>query len=136
MNEQLLTILKELQSNPAVVVDLYQQLFQGRYWALIAQPSMELSSMAFLTYTSSGGVRELPLFTDPSRGLIAKLASTTPIPAVVELGGQAMWSRMLDVVPDKQTQVAIDPGETYGIRLTREMILGMIGKYGENTKNQ
>jgi hypothetical protein len=42
-----------------------------------------------------------------------------------------LWKRLLDIVVTGQCEVAIDPMEAHGIRLTREMILSMVSKYSE-----
>ena len=51
-------------------------------------------------------------------------------PARVKVGGEEMWPRLLDVVRTGDCEVAVDPGEKHGVRITREMILGMANTYG------
>jgi hypothetical protein len=41
-----------------------------------------------------------------------------------------LWIKLLDVIENAKCQVAIDPGQPHGIRLTKEMVLGMISSYG------
>jgi hypothetical protein len=49
----------------------------------------------------------------------------------VSIPGDVLWKRLLDIVVTGQCEVAIDPMEAHGIRLTREMILSMVSKYSE-----
>ena len=131
MNDKLIDTLRGFRSDPSLVVELYSLLFHGQYWALVADATVPLESMAFLTYPSSGDVRELPIFTSPAPTLSAELQSATPRPQWIHVQGEALWVRMLDVTADSNIQVAVDPGEAHGIRLRRDMMLGMVGKYGK-----
>ncbi len=79
------------------------------------------------------GSRELPVFTGPDRPLIASCSNLAPVPQLATFQGEELWVRMLDFVKGRELQVAVDPGEPYGIRLRREMILGMINLYGSNS---
>jgi type III secretion system (T3SS) SseB-like protein len=130
MNEDLLETLRALRSDPTRAVVLYEQLFRGRYWVLAQKPAEKLENMFFLTYPTRNEKRELPTFTAGNRELLSKLISQATDAVVVEIEGSRMWPRMYDVVKEGNCFVAVDPGEQYGIRLTKEMILGMINMYG------
>lgn len=99
---------------------LYEKLYRGRFLALVADPALELTFMMFLTYPTPDGVRD---FTGGSSQLLAQLV-TDASAATIELDGASLWRRMLDIAQTGECEVAIDPGEQHGIRLTREMIVG------------
>jgi hypothetical protein len=123
MGLTLIDTLKALPSNSREVLDLYPQLYAGTFIVAV-KPGTEVvfDSAEFLTYPASGGVRELPVFTDS-----VYLLSMIPSDAVlISVPGAALWSRLVDVVRSKKCEAAIDPGQKHGIRLNREMILGMI----------
>ncbi len=130
MNEDLLKTLLGLRTDPTLAVVLYKQLFMGRYWVLVQKPVGSIESMSFLTYPTQDKIRELPAFTASDRRLVSELASTAGDAEGVQIEGSQLWPRMLDVVKTRECEVAIDPGEKYSIRLTREMILGMVIQYG------
>jgi hypothetical protein len=48
---------------------------------------------------------------------------------VVTVKGEALWPRLLELVRAEQCEVAVDPGQSHGIRVSKEMILGMISTY-------
>jgi hypothetical protein len=129
MNEQLLETLRGFRQDLGLVVVLYQQLFEGRFWVLAQRPAEQLETMLFLNYPAQGGVRELPVFTARDRGLLTKFTAEVPDCMMVEIEGARLWPRLLDIVRTRELEAAVDPGEQYGIRLTREMILGMISQY-------
>ena len=81
--------------------------------------------MEFLTYPSSG-MRELPLFTHPD----FVLSLDAPGAVLVHVQGQLLWPRLLDVVKTRECEAAVDPGQAHGVRLTREMIVGMVVTQG------
>lgn len=81
-------------------------------------------------------MRELPAFTNQDRKLLAELASQLADVEILQVDGKRLWTRMLDIVKTSVYEVAIDPGESHGIRLTKEMILGMVNKYGSNAEGQ
>lgn len=127
MNHDLLTTMKAMRADHSAVVNLYRQLYEGSFVALVQRGSEgSLESMEFLTYESSGGVSELPLFTKKSY----VLSGMPPDCVEVQLPGADLWLRLLDVVESGRCEAAVDPGQEHGIRLRREMILGMLGKYG------
>ena len=131
MNEELLAALRELRNDPALVTSLYEQLFHGCFWALVEEPVAELENMSFLTYPTEDGPRELPIFTDKSRALLLQFNAEIATAMIVTLGGPEMWQRLQEVVRNGECEVAVDPGEPHGIRVTREMLLGMLNSYSE-----
>jgi hypothetical protein len=86
--------------------------------------------MAFLTYPAEDRVRELPAFTSANRTLLSQLQHNCDGVACLEVRGEDMWPRMLDIIQTGHCEVAVDPGEQHGVRITREMILGMVNTYG------
>ncbi len=136
MNSELLKTLKGLRADPTLVVDLYPQLFNAQFWVLVQQPSGPLEEAMFLTYPTKDGIQELPIFTESNHKLLAQLVSLAGDAEVLPVEGNRLWPRLLDVVKTKVCEAAVDPGDVYGIRLTREMILGMVSKYGSNAKGK
>jgi SseB protein N-terminal domain len=130
MNKQLQRTMQALKANPAFAVELYEFLFSSHFWALVTHPGENVDDPYFLIYESADGVRELPVFTAPDQPLVGRFATLNPSPTSVEFDGRALWPRLLKVLEHSNAQVAVDPGEAHGIRLTRTMILGMISKYG------
>ena len=122
----LLTTLKALRTDPARVVDLYRQLHSSTLLALVESGSETTpNSLSFLSYEGADGIRELPLFTRREYNL----AGMPPDAVLIEVSGPVIWSRLLEVVDWSTTQVAVDPGQPHGIRLTQVMILGMVKTY-------
>src|SRR5947208_2075606 len=129
MNDDLVANLQALRRDPAVVVNLYKQLFNARLVALVTDPTVPLKSLSFLTYPTPDGIRELPVFTSGERTILSRLEADGGARRV-ELDGTGFWLRMLDVVRTGECEVAVDAGEEYGIRITREILLGMVNQYG------
>lgn len=126
-NESLLETLKALPDNPAVVVVLYKQLFEGNFLSIIQKGTQQdLNSMSFLTYETKDGKRELPIFTQKEFVLNFSNANSE----IIYLSGELFWKRLLNIVEtDVKLTIAVDPGQKHGIRITAPMILGMITKY-------
>jgi hypothetical protein len=124
--DDLLDVLKGLRSDPARVIDLYRLLYEASLLAFVQRGTeSSLESHSFLTYPTPDATRELPLFTRREY-VLDDLASYA---SIVEVEGPRLWPRMLDIVETGKCEVAIDPGRSHGIRLTREMILGMTATY-------
>jgi len=127
VNDSLVETMQALRSEPARAVDLYRELFEGSFIVLV-QAGSEASpeSMLFLTYPSTGG-QQLPVFT--RRDYI--LADMRGDAIAVSLDGPVLWPRLLEVIGPETCTVEVDPGQPHGIRLLRNMVLGMVAKYGE-----
>jgi hypothetical protein len=132
LNAELLRLLKDFRADPALVIQLYESLFFGRFWVLAQQPA-EISQIAFLTYPTVAGIQELPVFTAPDRPTLARLAAESG-GTVVEVDGISLWSRLLEIVKTGEVEAAVDPGESYGVRLNLQMILSMIRVHGDNAQ--
>jgi hypothetical protein len=130
MNNALIETLKGLRRDPALSVILYKQLFMGRFWAIAKKSTGKLENLSFLTYPSADNVRELPVFIDPKRHLLTEICSKLSDSMIIEVEGKSLWPRMLDIAKTGECVIAVDPGEEHGIRLTQEMILGMVKAYG------
>jgi hypothetical protein len=128
MIDQLLDTLRALKSNPGRAVELYEQLYRESFFALIqAGSETNLQSYLFLNYPTDDGLRELPLFTKPE----FVLPGMPDEALLVQIQGPQLWARLLDIVETHEIEAAVDPGQAHGIRLTREMILGMIAQYDQ-----
>jgi len=131
MNVELLETLGAFRANPARVVDLYRQLYEGSFLVLVQAGSQaSLSTMNFLTYPTSDGSQQLPVFTRSEYVLEERLPDAIP----VTLEGKVLWSRLLEFIGPETCTVEVDPGQPHGIRLRRDMILGMVAKYGSVTR--
>ena len=128
MIDELLDTLRALKSDPGRAVELYGQLYRESFLALVqAGSETNLQSCLFLNYPTVNGLRELPLFTKPE----FVLPGMPDEALLVQLDGPQLWPRLLDVVETRVIEAAVDPGQAHGIRLTREMILGMTAQYGQ-----
>lgn len=127
MPETLIEILKGLQSDPTLAIALYKELFENSFFALVRRDTEDsIETMEFVIYPTEDNLRELPLFTHENF-----IFRSYPKDAVkVRVFGEALWGKLLTIVETGICEAAINPGQTHGIRLTREMILGMIAKYG------
>ena len=127
MGSDLLRTLKAMPTDPARVVDLYPQLYAGSFLVLV-QPGTEadLGTALFLIYPSTDGIRELPVFT--SRDYVWQNLPSDAV--LVGVMGDALWPRLLELAKAEECQVAVDPGQSHGIRLRENMILAMITAYG------
>jgi hypothetical protein len=123
VNLALMRTLQALPTEPARVVDLYPQLYAGSFVVAVqAGSEADLGMALFWIYPSTDGIRELPIFT--SRDY---LLENLPADAVLlTVRGEALWPRLLELVRAEECEVAVDPGQDHGIRLRKEMILGMI----------
>jgi len=135
MDSDLLRTLKALPIDPARLGDLYHQLYAGSFLVPVqAGTETDLGTALFLIFPSTDGIRELPVFT--SRDCVLE---NLPADAVlvgdcryahVGVKGDALWPRLLELVRAEECQVGVDPGQSHGIRLRENMILGMITAYG------
>jgi hypothetical protein len=132
LNAELLHLLKAFRADPSLVVRLYESLFFGRFWVLAQQPA-EISQTSFLSYSTADGVRELPVFTAPDRPTLMRLA-TESAASSVQIDGISLWPRLVEIVKTGETEAAVDPGESYTIRLNLQMILTMIRVHGDNVQ--
>jgi hypothetical protein len=132
LNAELLRLLKAFRADPSLVIRLYENLFFGRFWVLVQQLA-DISQMAFLSYPTADGMRELPLFTAPDRPTLLRLV-TESAASPVEIDGISLWPRLVEIVKTGETEAAVDPGESYAIRLNLQMILTMIRVYGDNVQ--
>ncbi|WP_233840425.1 SseB family protein [Dyella sp. 2HG41-7] len=122
--DYLVDTLQKLRSDPSRVVVLYQQLAEAQFWVLVkAGTEHNVAAMHFLSYPADNKVHELPLFTH--REFVLSLNAPQATLALVP--GHLLWPRLLDIIKTGQCEAAVNPGQTHGIRLTREMILGMVG---------
>lgn len=127
MNPDLLKTLKALPTDPSRVVDLYFQLYNGSFVVPVQEGSeTDIGTAMFLIYPTPDGIRELPIFTSRDYAL-------TNLPdgvVFVTVIGAVLWPRLLHVIREAgECQVAVDPGQSHGIRLGDSMILGMISSY-------
>jgi SseB protein N-terminal domain len=127
--DRLLETLTALRGDPSRAIDLYRQLYQASFFALVKNGSEDrLESHLFLTYPTPDEILELPVFT-----LREFVLEGLPEEALlIEINGPRLWPRILEIVETGRCEVAVDPGQPHGIRLTREMILGMTVEYGES----
>jgi hypothetical protein len=116
-----------------VLRSVYEKLHSASFWVLVRPGSEQrLSSMEFLTYDTVDQERELPIFTSPE--VILSSISSGAIAALI--AGPELWTRLLEVVGDGGPEIAVNPGQSHGIRLTKSMMLGMIAMYGTPSSEQ
>jgi hypothetical protein len=126
MQDELVSTLQSLRTDPSCVVSLYEQLAKAQFLALVRTGTeLDVASMQFLTYPSSGEVRELPLFTRPN--FVLPLDVQDAVSVTVQ--GNLLWPRLLDIIKTGECEAAIDPGQVHGIRLTKEMVSGLVSAY-------
>ena len=127
MTNSLLDTLNRLVTDKSVVVNLYKQLFEAEFIALVQKGTeSDIHRMAFLTYYISDDFRELPIFTE-NKFVVSELDHES-VP--VRLSKSSLWNRLLDIIETGKCEVAINPGQHHAIRINKEMILGMISMYG------
>lgn len=128
MQHSLIEILIELKTNPSVVVELYEKIFCSKFLAIVRKETEDnLNVTEFSSYETRDGIFEIPLFTE-NKFIFENFADDA---IVAEFGGLALWKRLLEILENKNIQIAINPGQSHGIRLTKEMILGMVNVYGK-----
>lgn len=127
MTISLLDTLNRLVTDKSVVFNLYKQLFEAEFIALVLKGTeSDIHKMAFLTYYTSDDFRELPIFTE-NKFVVSDLDQES-VP--VRVGKSSLWSRLLEIIETGKCEVAINPGQEHAIRINKEMILGMISLYG------
>jgi hypothetical protein len=126
VNADLLRTLKALPTDPARVVDLYPQLYAS-YFLVPAKVRSEadFETALFMIYPCADGSLEVPVFT--STDYVFELPTEA---VLLTARGDTLWPRLLDLLRSEECEVAVDPGQSHGIRLHKEMILGMIRAYG------
>jgi SseB protein N-terminal domain len=130
VTDALLETLGAIRKEPARGIELYRQLHDASLIAIVQRGSeSSVASMLFLTYETKDGVQELPLFTRQDYVLPKLLDDSVQ----VTLEGPVLWPRLLDIVQTGRCEAAVDLGQAHGIRLTREMVLGMVSKDGGAT---
>lgn len=129
MNDDLLATLRGLRHDPTLAARLYPHLFAASYWAVVQKPGGPVADLRFLTSPTPAGVRELPVFTTPDRGELIRLCAAVPAAMPVEIAGENLWPRVLELVKTGECAVAVDPGEPHTIRVTRDMVLGMVNMF-------
>lgn len=132
MNASLVNTLRELKTDPSVAIRLYEELFGAAYYALVRiGTGSSLTSMEFLTYDTVDGVRELPVFTEEE--FVLGNLNDEAEPALIH--GAELWARLIDIIETGKCEVGVDAGQGHGIRLNKEMVLGMVSMYGaKNTE--
>lgn len=129
MNDELHATLDALPNNPAVVVDLYRQLYSADFFALVqAGTESSIQTMGFLTYDTRDGIKELPLFTSHSVAAGFKVPTDA---LLAQIPGKLLWPRLSALLKENEIQAAVNPTEAHGIRLTDRMVLMMIAEYAE-----
>lgn len=127
MTTSLLNTLNGLAKEPTLVLHLYKQVFEATFCALVRSGTEKgLDKMEFLTYNTQDNIRELPLFTSEEFILNNPPQDTL----VVQVSGQLLWTKLLDILESGKCEGAINPGQAHGIRLIKEIVLGMIANYG------
>lgn len=127
MSNRITQILTGLKNDPTLVIQLYEALYHSDF-IVLAQPDTQtkVDSMEFLTYSTEDGVNELPIFTEEK--FILNFSSMQH--SIVTIKGVLLWPRLFQILKTSTFEVAVNPGQSHGIRLNNSMILGMISKYG------
>lgn len=130
MSETLTRTLQDLITDKTVVVRLYEEIFVSRFFTLIKTgPNDRWDKVSFLAYETTDKISAIPLFTDES----FIFGSYPDTATKVEIWGQPLWEKLLTIVETGKCEIEIDPGQPHGIRLTKEILLGMIAQYGINS---
>jgi hypothetical protein len=117
-------LLERLPWDSSVVVELYPALLDIGYWLLVHPDFPNLQTAYFLTYEAADGVKEIPAFTDGSTPLMARMNAETGW-AVLYVDGRPLFERMLEIVETGKVELAINPGNPFGVRLNREILLSL-----------
>ncbi len=121
--EDLLTRMKDDKN---VAAQLYPALSRTSFWVLVRPGTAEpLAKAAFLAYPSIGSVDELPIFTSQDFPLFTQLKTQSGSEAVL-VDGLALFTRLKDVIVEKKTELAINPGWEFGVRLTQPMVISVL----------
>ena len=128
LQHSLTEILIELKTNPIVVLKLYEKLFGANLFAIIRKGTeTNLNICEFSSYETPDEIYEIPLFTE-NKFLFESFSEDA---IVIEFCGLLLWQRLIQILENKNIRIAINPGQTHGIRLTKEMVLGMVNVYGK-----
>jgi hypothetical protein len=152
--------LKALPTDPALVFELYPQLYASSFLVPIQLGSeADIETALFMIYAATDGILEVPIFTS-----VDCVFDSLPAEAVlVTANGDALWPQLLELLRSEASsqdlpigagaiwttsnagpasisssttrsspkcEVAVDPGQSHSVRLTKETILGMIRAYG------
>ena len=128
INKDLIKALHDLKTDATDATYLYELILQSQLYSIVRMGTEnDIKKAEFLNYPSIDGVLELPLFTrlELALNFAKKFSSDDNI--IFSYSCIPMWKQLYDLIKDSKCQVAIDPGENYGIRLNASMILGMLG---------
>ena len=129
MNERLIATLARLRDDPALAAHLYEDLFNSRFWTLAWRSGV--GAGGYVGCQRADGGWEIPVFTHPDRSFLTRLAIDIPAAQRVSVEGKTLWEQILnDYLDDRVTRVVVDPGEAHAILLARDMVLGMVNRYG------
>ena len=132
MADTLFETLRRLPAEPAQAVDLYGQLYRGEFYVFVRTGTDHtVEAMEFLTYDCRDQVRELPIFTTTAFALNLD----APAAVLIKLAGPVLWPRLLDIIETRACEAAVDPLQPHGIRLNREMILGMVNSSADSNRS-
>jgi hypothetical protein len=128
MTNVLTDTLNRLKTNPTLVIELYEQIFNAKFFTVVRKGSEEypFGDMQLAIYNAPDGVNEFFLFTEEKLVPAILLEQNS----IIKVFGQSFWSKIYLMMVKAKFQVTINPIGVNGIRLTKEMILGMIGQYG------
>jgi len=84
----------------------------------------DLNSIEFVSYTCDDEIKEIPLFTEKS--FVFKEYPEDAL--LVEAGGPLFWSNLFSLTETDKCVVSINPDQPNSVRITRNMILQMMGK--------
>lgn len=129
MPENLLQTLYDLINDKTVVVRLYQEIFSSNFFTLIKAGTNDTwDKILFCVYDTADEITAIPLFTKEEF-----IFENYPEDAVrIEIWGQPFWEKLLTIVETGKCEIEIDPGQPHGIRLNKEILLGMVGQYSGN----
>lgn len=127
MSETLIQTLRELITDKTVVVRLYQEVFYSRFFTFIKGGEIDTwDNIFFCIYDTSDKITAIPLFTNEEFAF--DIYSENAVR--VEIWGQPFWEKLLTIVETGNCEIEIDPGQPHGIRINKEMLLGMVAQYG------
>ena len=128
MNNSIEKTLEALMNDTSVVIHLYQELYNGSFFLFVRTGTeSNLAQSEFLVYPTSDGVHELPVFTNTEFMSII----STPESKIILIPGPDLWPRLYEIIESCDYEVAVNPGQSHGIRLTSSTILGMISQYSQ-----
>ena len=123
MSQHFEQLLINARKDPTLWTEIYSAFSEENFWVLVDPSDLRLEFLKFLSYPSTDGVHEIPLFLsleDP--GLIRLIEQTSA--EAMHIDSPNILKVAQDIVETGKIELAVIFGE-YGFRINRNILLSI-----------